>query len=125
MQINPEVHNYMETLVAQMLLHEHYTERFSHDQLADLACLALNQLRPVYIRYDVDFLSSLPEEKRVKFTEQALAAISSAETMIIEDRRTQRDDQDIPVIVSTYRFDSDNPLEWYEEPIAGYKHHQT
>ena len=49
MQISVDVHNYMETLVGQVLADSQYTDRFDHEQLADLACLALSQLRPVYI----------------------------------------------------------------------------
>lgn len=116
MQLNVDVHNYMETLVGQVLVQRQYSEKYNHDQLADLACLALSQMRPVYIRHDVDFLSALPEERLVILKQQALAAIQAAEPMIIEDRRTMRD-KEIPVILSQARFDHDNPLEWYEEPI--------
>ncbi len=57
-----------------------YTENYDNEQLADLACLALNQLRPVYIRYDIDFLSRLAEERRVQFQHQVTMAIEAAET---------------------------------------------
>ena len=119
MQISVDVHNYMETLVGAKLAKLEYTEKYDHEQLADLACIALNQLRPVYIRHDIDFLSSLPEEKLVRLRNQAIAALEAAETMIIDDRRKERDTDNIPVIVQE-RSDDDE-LEWYEKPIVPLK----
>lgn len=55
MQLSEDVHNYMETLVGQVLGQPEYSETYDQDQLADLACLALCQLRPIYIRHDIDF----------------------------------------------------------------------
>ncbi len=55
MQISSDVHNYMETLVGQVLSSDQYTSQFDNEQLADIACLALIQLKPVYIRHDIDF----------------------------------------------------------------------
>ncbi|MCA2017449.1 late competence development ComFB family protein [Vibrio tritonius] len=122
MQISVDVHNYMETLVGQILVQEHFTERFDHEQLADLACLALNQLRPVYIRHDIDFLSALPEERLVVLKQHAETAISVSMAMIVEDRRKNRD-TDIPTTWHTPRFDEDSELEWYETPVVTPKNH--
>ena len=47
MQISVDVHNYMETLVGHVLAEDSYIEKYDNEQLADLACLALSQLRPV------------------------------------------------------------------------------
>ncbi|MEH0688189.1 late competence development ComFB family protein [Vibrio cholerae] len=120
MQISVDVHNYMETLVGHVLAREEFTQRFDHDQLADLACLALNQLRPVYIRFDVDFLSALPEERLVALKEYAETAVSSAVSLIVDDRRKNRKDE-IPVIINKPRFDDDLELEWFEKPIVSMK----
>jgi predicted PolB exonuclease-like 3'-5' exonuclease len=87
MNISSDVHNYMETIVGQLLALPDYTEKYSEEQLADLACLALSQLRPVYIRYDIDFLSKLPEHKAVHFRESAEDALAAAKSMIENDRR--------------------------------------
>ena len=119
MQISVDVHNYMETLVGAKLSKLEYTEKYDHEQLADLACIALNQLRPVYIRHDIDFLSSLPEEKLVRMKNQAIAALEAAETMIIDDRRKERNDENIPVIIPEHSDDEE--LEWYEKPIVPIK----
>jgi hypothetical protein len=120
MQLNVEVHNYMETLVGQVIAQDKYATTYNHDQLADLACLALSQLRPIYIRFDIDFLSALPEERLVILKEHAQTAVEAAESMIIDDRRKDRD-TDIPVVMSQTQFDEDAELEWYEKPILGHK----
>ncbi|MHC6529080.1 MULTISPECIES: late competence development ComFB family protein [unclassified Vibrio] len=119
MQISVDVHNYMETLVGQVLTREAYANHFTHDQLADLACLALSQLRPVYIRYDIDFLSALPEHKMLSLQKAAEDAVFAAESMIIDDRRQNRDEH-IPFIRSSNKSESDT-LEWYEKPIINIK----
>ncbi|ODS04757.1 late competence development ComFB family protein [Vibrio scophthalmi] len=116
MQISVDVHNYMETLVGQVLAQPEYTEHFNNDQLADLACLSLNQLRPVYIRHDIDFLATLSEDRLVILKNYAHVAVEAAKTMIVDDRRKLRQD-DLPVISSQYRFDEDAELEWFEKPL--------
>ncbi|EOB4969942.1 late competence development ComFB family protein [Vibrio fluvialis] len=120
MQISVDVHNYMETLVGQVLAQEYYVENYSNEQLADLACLALSQIRPIYIRHDIDFLSALPEAHLVILKKRAETAIEAAESMIVDDRRKNRDD-DLPVVIAQTRFDDDAELEWYEKPILGHK----
>ncbi|EPU2894649.1 late competence development ComFB family protein [Vibrio vulnificus] len=116
MQISVDVHNYMETLVGQVLAQDEYVSKYTSEQLADLACLALVQLKPVYIRFDIDFLSALPEERLVQFKHNSEVAVKNAESMIVEDRRQRRSD-DIPVVFSHVNYDDNAPLEWFEKPI--------
>ncbi len=116
MQISEDVHNYMENLVGQVLARPEYTEQFDNDQLADLACLALSQLRPVYIRHDIDFLSTLSETRLLTLKKNAEIAVESATSLILDDRRKNRKDE-FPVIFSNPRFDEDVELEWFEKPI--------
>lgn len=115
MQISEDVHNYMETLVGQALAQPEYSDRFDDDQLADMACIALNQLKPVYIRHDVDFLSSLPESRLVALKNSVLTALDVAKEMIINDPRSNR--ADVPAVFTKPEFDEDKELEWYETPI--------
>ena len=117
MQISVDVHNYMETLVGQVLADSEYTDRFDNEQLADLACLALGQLRPVYIRYDIDFLSALSEERLVVLKRYSEDAVKASLSMIVEDRRSKRKDE-VPIVFSKPRFDDDIELEWFEKPLA-------
>ncbi|MCG9595742.1 late competence development ComFB family protein [Vibrio sp. Isolate25] len=120
MQISVDVHNYMETLVGQVLAHSKYTDQFDHEQLADLACLALSQLRPVYIRHDIDFLSALSEERLVVLKRYSVTAVEAALTMIVDDRRRNRKDE-VPIMFSQPRFDDDTELEWFEKPLIMHK----
>ncbi|ARC94727.1 competence protein ComFB [Vibrio coralliilyticus] len=117
MQISVDVHNYMETLVGQVLADSQFTNRFDHEQLADLACLALSQLRPVYIRHDIDFLSALSEERLVVLKKYSETAVEAALTMIVDDRRRNRKDE-VPIMFSKPRFDDDTELEWFEKPLV-------
>ncbi|WP_375749882.1 late competence development ComFB family protein [Vibrio sp. HN007] len=121
MQISVEVHNYMETLVGRKLAEPVYTDKYDGEQLADLACIALNQLRPVYIRHDVDFLSSVHEEKLNQLRAQASIALEAAETMIKDDRRQKREDDDSDVIYKDLSEEEDPELEWFEKPIVPLK----
>ena len=115
MQISVDVHNYMEVLVGQLLVEARYIEEYNDEQLADLACLALSQLRPVYIRHDIDFLAALPIGRLEMLKQHASDAVEAAETMIVDDRRKQRD-SDVPVVITSQRSE-DLELEWYEKPI--------
>lgn len=47
------VHNYYERLVLNEI-REKYSELVTAEELADMACIALNRLPPRYIRYDID-----------------------------------------------------------------------
>ncbi|BCB44759.1 hypothetical protein VagYM19_38890 [Vibrio alginolyticus] len=116
MQISSDVHNYMETLVGQVLSLPQFVEQYDNEQLADIACLALIQLKPVYIRHDIDFLSSLPEQKLTQFKQSADIAVKNAAEMVKEDRRKNRD-YDVPVIFTHTSYDEDKELDWYEKPI--------
>ncbi|GLQ70946.1 competence protein ComFB [Vibrio sp. vnigr-6D03] len=116
MKISVDVHNYMETLVGNRLGEPDYSESYDSEQLADLACIALNQLRPIYIRHDIDFLSALPEERLVVLRKQVDDALIAAESMIKDDRRKRTEDS-IPVIFTKPRRHDDDELEWYEVPI--------
>ncbi|MFB1087054.1 late competence development ComFB family protein [Vibrio diabolicus] len=116
MQISSGVHNYMETLVGQVLSLPQFVEQYDNEQLADIACLALIQLKPVYIRHDIDFLSSLPEQKLTQFKQSADIAVKNATEMVKEDRRKNRD-HDVPVIFTHTSYDEDKELDWYEKPI--------
>jgi len=120
MQISVDVHNYMETLVGQVLATEEYVSSYTSEQLADLACLALGQLKPIYIRFDIDFLSALPEDKLVLFKRNSEIAVKNAESMIIDDRRRDRNDN-MSIIFSQHNFDEDVELQWYEKPLLDRK----
>jgi len=119
MQISVDVHNYMETLVGAILASDEFTIKYDNEQLADLACLSLSQLRPLYIRHDVDFLSSLHEDRLLVYKQQVEAAVKASETMILDDRREMRDDDDVSeyFVEAKEEINDDRELEWFEKPI--------
>lgn len=116
MKINEDVHNYMETLVGQKLATDEFILNYSNEQLADIACLALNQTRPIYIRYDIDFLASLPEERLAVLKQAAHVAIKSSIDLIKNDRRQNRL-EDIPTIKYDGTARNSDELEWFEESL--------
>ncbi len=122
MLIGNEVHNYMEKIVGQLFVENELDKRFTADQLQDIACIALSQLRPIYIRHDIDFIAALAARKREFYYQQAQVAIDSAIHMILDDRRQHRDN-DFPVIQSESNtlYDDNAELEWYETPIVNIK----
>ena len=54
MKLDDDIHNYYEHLVLERINKLGLDGSKSPDYLADLCCLALNQVPPRYIRYEVD-----------------------------------------------------------------------
>jgi hypothetical protein len=71
-----------ETLIAQGINDE--------DFLEDVACLALNQLPPRYIRFSVDLVVNLDQDERDQLEEDAADAVRKA-VDIVTHRRAQRE----------------------------------
>lgn len=65
-----QVHNYYERLVFEAVagLAESYAD-YSADNLADVACVALNRLPARYVRHDVDMMFYLTEKERLGIEE--------------------------------------------------------
>ncbi len=59
------LYNYNERLIAEYLNKNKLTEHKDPDYLADLCCLALNQLPARYIRHEVDMAFYLPASERL------------------------------------------------------------
>ena len=80
------VHNFYERHVVNEISENYTRKELDEDQLADMACIALNRIPPRYIRHDIDmsFYMSPAEydqmEVRVKqAVEQAYQIVSSSE----------------------------------------------
>ena len=72
------IHNYYEGLVFNAL-REKYPEHFgSNDYIADIACVALNNLPPRYIRHDVDMAFYLSPEERQQMIDKVDQAVIKA-----------------------------------------------
>jgi hypothetical protein len=74
-----QVHNYYERLVFEAVasLAVSYPD-FDADNLADVACVALNRLPARYVRHDVDMMFYLTEKERHGIDEALNEALSFA-----------------------------------------------
>lgn len=74
-----QVHNYYERLVFEAVagLSESYPA-YSADNLADVACVALNRLPARYVRHDVDMMFYLTEKERLNIEDSLSEALSFA-----------------------------------------------
>jgi hypothetical protein len=74
-----QVHNYYERLVFEAVagLAESYAD-FDADNLADVACVALNRLPARYVRHDVDMMFYLTEKERNGIDEALNEALAFA-----------------------------------------------
>merc|ERR1712058_170455 len=73
-----DIHNYYEHLVLERISKLGLDTTKSPDYLADLCCLALNQVPPRYIRYEVDMAFYLPQSERNQMEMNVEHAISKA-----------------------------------------------
>ena len=78
MKLDDDIHNYYEHLVLQRVTELGLDNTKSADYLADLCCLALNQVPPRYIRYEVDMAFYLPQSERNQMEMNVTYAIDNA-----------------------------------------------
>lgn len=83
------LHNYYETMVTDHLKDNHGD--ISDDELLeDIACVALNQLPPRYIRHDVDFIFYMTSEERTKMAKQVQKAIKDAIQFVKKTKKNKK-----------------------------------
>jgi hypothetical protein len=75
MKIDSDIHNYYEQLVLEHIEELGLAKKKEANYLADLTCLALNQLPPRYIRYEVDMAFYLPNSERQQMRMNVINAI--------------------------------------------------
>lgn len=78
MKLHDDVHNYYEHLVLDKIVELGLNKTRSSDYLADLCCLALNQVPPKYIRYEVDMAFFLGNHERSKMEKEVAVALKQA-----------------------------------------------
>lgn len=78
MKLDDDIHNYYEHLVLERIAKLGLDKSKSADYLADLCCLALNQVPPRYIRFEVDMAFYLPQSERKQMEMNVEYAISKA-----------------------------------------------
>lgn len=72
------IHNYYEGLVFEALCRKLPAHYGSNDYIADIACIALNQLPARYIRHDVDMAFFLSSNDRLEMMEKVESAVEQA-----------------------------------------------
>lgn len=80
------VRNYYETLVVEMLV-DHTSDDLNADTLADIACVALNNLPPKYYRHDVDLAYFKTLEESEEMRASVIEALRNAEQFVRDHRR--------------------------------------
>ncbi|MFA3789704.1 late competence development ComFB family protein [Aliiglaciecola sp. SL4] len=78
MKLDDDIHNYYEHLVLERIELLELDNFKASDYIADLCCLALNQLPPRYIRFDVDMSFYLPQSEREQMENKVINAVSKA-----------------------------------------------
>ena len=75
MKLDDDIHNYYEHLVLERIEFLGLNKTKSEDYIADLCCLALNQIPPRYIRFEVDMSFYLPQSERQQMQMNAVNAV--------------------------------------------------
>ena len=74
-KLDSDIHNYYEKLVREHILELGLQNNKDENYISDIACLALNQLPPRYIRYDVDMAFYLPDSERAQMRMNVINAV--------------------------------------------------
>jgi hypothetical protein len=82
MKLDDDIHNYYEHLVLKQIEGLELNKTKNEDYLADLCCLALNQLPTRYIRYEVDMAFYLPQSERQQMSMNAINAVKHGMTFL-------------------------------------------
>jgi len=87
------IHNYYEPLVVEYIMNTMARDsEADQDFLEDVACLALNQLPPRYVRHDMDMALFLTTREREKMQLQVTEAVLSAAQRVRNHRRENPDE---------------------------------
>jgi len=89
MKLDDDIHNYYEHLVLQRLSELELDKTKSVDYLADVCCLALNQVPPRYIRFEVDMAFYLPQSERQQMEMNVESAVEKA-MRYLDQAKTKR-----------------------------------
>lgn len=72
------VHNYFERLVFNEIKDNYSDTELTDHQLADMACIALNNLPPKYIRYDIDMSFYMSGQEHLEIQEKVRKSVKKA-----------------------------------------------
>jgi len=86
------IHNHQERAVFELVLataHRYPTLADDDELLADVACVALNSLRPRYVRHDIDMHFFTSNEERARNEAAVRAAVEAAFERIARNTRSK------------------------------------
>lgn len=72
------VHNYYEKRVFDEINDNYLDSGLDEQQLADMACIALNRLAPKYIRFDIDMSFYMSGTEHLEMQEKVRKAVKKA-----------------------------------------------
>ena len=78
MKLDDDIHNFYEHLVLERIEKLGLDKTKDADYIADLCCLALNQVPPRYIRYEVDMAFYLPQNEKQQMEMNVVSAVEKA-----------------------------------------------
>lgn len=87
MKLDDDIHNYYEHLILERIDALNIVNSKSPDYVADLCCLALNQVPPRYIRFEVDMAFYLPLNERQQMEMNASEAVKKAIEFLDENSK--------------------------------------
>lgn len=82
--LDNDIHNVYEKLVREHIFELGLHNTKDANYLSDVACLALNQLPPRYIRYNVDMAFFLPDSEREHMRMNVIHAVQSSVNFLDE-----------------------------------------
>jgi hypothetical protein len=90
MKLDDDIHNYYEHLVLDRIQILGLNKTKKEDYLADLCCLALNQIPPRYIRFEVDMSFYLAQSERQQMEMNAVNAINQAISFLDQNKAEKK-----------------------------------
>lgn len=86
------IHNYYERLVLDHLVELANTKQLSQDEdfMADVACVALNQLPARYVRHNVDMVFYMTLQERQDMEQEVIKAVKMAVDYVTKHRDDHR-----------------------------------
>lgn len=86
MKLDDDIHNYYEHLVLERIGELGLQAKKDANYIADLCCLALNQVPSRYIRYEVDMAFFMEGNERNKMQKEVASAIEQSMAMLEENK---------------------------------------
>ncbi|MEI6893326.1 MAG: late competence development ComFB family protein [Colwellia sp.] len=87
MKISDDIHNYYKKLVEEYVITTKLRQKYDEDFIADLICVALNNLPTRYIRHEVDMAFFLPPSELFDMESKVKKAMAKAIKFIEEKNK--------------------------------------